>query len=403
MTLMIFDTKTQNRRDFVSRKESEVLMYICGPTVYGPSHLGHARSYIIFDVIRRYLEFQGFEVKVAMNLTDVEDSITRVARETNKSVKEVADANIDSFLRDMDSLGIKRADAYPRVTEHISEIIATIESLIERSYAYIANGDVFFRVSKTKSLGMLSHSDFRGMTVDTIAEPEKRENPLDFVLWRRAKEGHPSWSSPWGEGRPGWHIECFALSRKYLGEKLDIHCGGVDLKFPHHESEAMISEAFVEQDWCNYWLHNGFITIEQEKMSKSLGNFVQVRDLLDKYPGVVIRLCLLKEQYRNNVEYDRDCFKNTEEEMNRIGEAISIAKTARNKSSGGKVDTVVNSCRKRFFKAMDNDFDASEAVRVLMELTEAVHELGHFSSEEGESIIKTYEDFAKILGLHGLN
>lgn len=400
MPLMIQDTRTRSKREFVPRNPPEVSMYVCGPTVYGPAHLGHARSYVAFDVVRRYLDFKGFRVRLVQNFTDVDDAVTRAAKEQGVSTDELSSRNIRSFLNDMDALGVKRAAVYPRVGEHIKEIISTVQALIEKGYAYTLDGNVFFRVSKAKSLGKLSHRDVEAMIVDQMASPEGRENPLDFVLWRKSQAGHPAWPSPWGDGRPGWHVECFAMSSKYLGDHLDIHCGGTDLIFPHHESEAMVSEAFVGGDWCNFWLHNGFITIEQQKMSKSLGNFVMVADLLKEYPGEVVRFCMMKEQYRKNVEYDRDCFKRTQEEMERMKNAMERARTAGGKPGGSRVAAVVKSTRERFIKAMDNDFDTATAIDVLIQFTEAVQEIDEMSAEEGRAITATYGDICEVLGLN---
>lgn len=401
MSLMIYDTHTRSKREFQPRDPQQVSMYVCGPTVYGPAHLGHARSYVSFDVVRRYLEFKGFKVRLVQNFTDVDDAITRVASERGVSPTDLAAKNIQSFLMDMQQLGIKPGYAYPKVSDHIKEIIDTVQALVEKGYAYAIDGNVFFRVSKTKSLGTLSHRNTEAMIVDEMAPPEGRENPLDFALWRKSQAGHPSWPSPWGEGRPGWHVECFAMSTKYLGDHLDVHCGGTDLIFPHHESEAMISEAFVGEGWCGYWLHNGFITIEQQKMSKSLGNFVMVGDLLKDYPGEVVRFCMLKEQYRKNVEYDKECFRRTSEEMSKMKAALGRARSARGRSSGGKVAAVVESTRERFFKAMDNDFDTANAIEVLRQFTAAVQEIDEMSAEEGKAIAASYEDIGRVLGLFG--
>ncbi len=401
MALRIYDTKSRSKKEFIPRDPAQVNMYVCGPTVYGPAHLGHARSYIMFDVVRRYLEFKGHKVRYVQNITDIEDSITRAAKEKGVTPLELASKNAESFIKDMDGLGIKRSDVSPRVTEHIREIIETVQALIDRGYAYVSNGNVFFRTSKAKSLGCLSHRNLKEMLVDSIQTTEGREQPLDFALWRKSVGGHPCWPSPWGEGRPGWHVECFAMSTKHLGMHLDLHCGGVDLIYPHHENSAMISEAFVGDDWCNFWLHNGFITIEQEKMSKSLGNFVTVRSVLDEYSGDIIRLCLLKAHYRDNVEYDRECFARTRDELERIQEAMRIAKKAEGESNKVKVEVLLKSTRERFHKAMDDDFDTPKAVDVLMQFTEAVHEIDHLSSDEGKALLAMFEEAGRVLGLFG--
>ena len=400
MPLMVYDTKTRSKREFTPRASSGTMMYVCGPTVYAPAHLGHARSYVAFDVVRRYLDFLGHKVRLVQNITDIEDSIIRTADQHGVKPSDLAELYIRDFLDDMDRLNVRRAEAYPRVTEHIPDIVATVKGLIEKGYAYVADGSVFFRVGKAKSLGTLSHRDIKTMMVDAAQTTGGREHPLDFALWRKSEAGQPSWDSPWGAGRPGWHVECFAMSTKYLGPIIDMHCGGTDLIFPHHESELMISEAFVD-NWCSFWLHNAFITIEQEKMSKSLGNFVVLKELLESYDPEAVRLCLLKEHYRKNVEYDRDCFKRTEEELNRVQEAIEKARRADGQPSGGKADAVVKSTRTRFFKAMDDDFDTADAVHVMLQFVEAVHEMENLSKEEGAWIAATFDDIGKVLGLFG--
>ena len=400
MPLMVYDTKTRSKREFAPRNPSGVLMYVCGPTVYAPAHLGHARSYVAFDVVRRYLDFLGHKVRLVQNITDIEDSIIRTASQHGIKPSDLAEMYIRGFLADMDRLNVRRAEEYPRVTEHIPEIVETIKGLIEKGYAYAADGSVYFRVGMAKSLGTLSHRDIKTMMVDSAQATGGREKPLDFALWRKSEAGQPSWDSPWGAGRPGWHVECFVMSTKYLGPAIDIHCGGTDLIFPHHESELMISEAFVG-DWCGFWLHNAFITIQQEKMSKSLGNFVVLRELLDTYEPEAIRLCLLKEHYRKNVEYDRDCFKRTEEELKHVHEAIEKAKNVTGAASGGKAEAVVKSTRTRFFKAMDDDFDTADAVHVMMQFVEAVHEMDSISKEEGAQITALFDDIGKVLGLFG--
>ncbi|MEK6988460.1 MAG: cysteine--tRNA ligase, partial [Candidatus Thermoplasmatota archaeon] len=305
MALRLYNTRTRKKVPFVPQEDGRVKMYVCGPTTYDYSHLGHARSYVDFDTVRRYLEFLGYRVAFVQNFTDIEEVIIRRAAEVQKPPLEYAQFYIDAFLEDMRALNVRPATHYPKVSEHISEIIGVIQVLLGNGFAYAVDGDVYFRTRKTKqSFGLLSHHRIENMVVDPLPPGSKKEEPLDFALWKTSKEGEPSWSSPWGEGRPGWHVECNAMAFKYLGAPLDIHGGGVDLQFPHHESEAMICEGAWGREWAHTWMHNGFITLEREKMSKSLGNFVTIREILKDYPGEVVRLCLLKAHYREDVEYD---------------------------------------------------------------------------------------------------
>ncbi|MBU7023827.1 MAG: cysteine--tRNA ligase, partial [Theionarchaea archaeon] len=284
MSLTLYNTLTNQKEEFIPLEKNKVRMYVCGPTVYDTCHIGHARCYVAFDVIRRYLEYCGHEVTFVENFTDVDDKIIKKSHETGEDPFDIAERNIRDYFRDMDALNVKRADIYPRATQHIKDMIVFIERLLEKGYAYTAEGDVYFSVEKAADYGKLSGVNVDQMKAGArIAVDEKKRDPLDFTLWKKAKEGEPKWESPWGEGRPGWHIECSTMSLKHLGETLDIHGGGQDLIFPHHENEIAQSEAYSGKQFVRYWLHNGFVTIREEKMSKSLGNIVSVEDLLQEY------------------------------------------------------------------------------------------------------------------------
>src|SRR5205823_11912984 len=299
MALRLYNTRTRRKEPFVPLAPGVVKMYVCGPTTYDYSHLGHARSYIVFDTARRYLEFLGNHVVYVQNFTDIEEVIIRRAAEAGQPPLEYAQVYIDAFLEDMRALNVEPATHYPKVTQHIPDIVALVQQLIRTGWAYPVDGEVFFRTRKAKhAVGILSHRKFEDIVVDSGPKESRREDPLDFALWKRSKEGEPSWPSPWSEGRPGWHVECNAMAYKYLGAPLDIHGGGMDLKFPHHESEAMICEGAWGIDWARTWMHNGFLTLEREKMSKSLGNFVTIREVLRDHPGEVVRLCLFTSHYR---------------------------------------------------------------------------------------------------------
>ena len=400
MVLRLYNTRTRKKERFAPLTPGHVKMYVCGPTTYDYSHLGHARSYIDFDTARRYLEFLGHRVTYVQNFTDIEEVIIRRAKEAGKAPLAYAQYYIDSFLEDMRALNVKPPDHMPKVSEHIPEITALIARLVDRGYAYPVDGDVYFRTRKAKhSFGILSHQKFEDIVVESPAVTSPKEDPLDFALWKRSKGDEPSWPSPWGEGRPGWHVECNAMAYKYLGAPLDIHGGGVDLKFPHHESEAMICEGAWGIDWARTWMHNGFVTLEREKMSKSLGNFVTIREVLKQYPGEVVRLCLLKAQYREDVEYDAECFRRTQTEYDAMRAAIGKGKAARGNDTGGRVAALVSRTRKGFLAAMDDDLNTLDAVFRLQQFTEAVAELRDMSAAEGRSIVDLYREIGQVLGL----
>lgn len=400
MALRLYNTRTRKKEPFVSQEDGRVKMYVCGPTTYDYSHLGHARSYVDFDTVRRYLEFLGYRVAFVQNFTDIEEVIIRRAAEVQKPPLEYAQFFIDAFLEDMRALNVQPATHYPKVSEHISEIIGVIQVLLGNGFAYAVNGDVYFRTRKTKqSFGLLSHHRIENMVVDPLPPGSKKEEPLDFALWKTSKEGEPSWSSPWGEGRPGWHVECNAMAFKYLGAPLDIHGGGVDLQFPHHESEAMICEGAWGREWAHTWMHNGFITLEREKMSKSLGNFVTIREILKDYPGEVVRLCLLKAHYREDVEYDKECFRRTQEEYEAMRAAIAKAKTAGGAGTGGKVAVLLRETKGAFFAALDDDVNTPDSVYRVQQMTEALAEQTDLSAEEGRAVVDAYREFGRILGL----
>lgn len=400
MALRLYNTRTRKKEPFVPQEDGRVKMYVCGPTTYDYSHLGHARSYVDFDTVRRYLEFLGYRVAFVQNFTDIEEVIIRRAAEVQKPPLEYAQFFIDAFLEDMRALNVQPATHYPKVSEHISEIIGVIQVLLGNGFAYAVNGDVYFRTRKTKqSFGLLSHHRIENMVVDPLPPGSKKEEPLDFALWKTSKEGEPSWSSPWGEGRPGWHVECNAMAFKYLGAPLDIHGGGVDLQFPHHESEAMICEGAWGREWAHTWMHNGFITLEREKMSKSLGNFVTIREILKDYPGEVVRLCLLKAHYREDVEYDKECFRRTQEEYEAMRAAIAKAKTAGGAGTGGKVAVLLRETKGAFFAALDDDVNTPDSVYRVQQMTEALAEQTDLSAEEGRAVVDAYREFGRILGL----
>src|SRR5438067_5326039 len=400
MVLRLYNTRTRKKEPFAPLTPGHVKRYVCGPTTYDYSHLGHARSYIDSDTARRYLEFLGHRVTYVQNFTDIEEVIIRRAKEAGKAPLAYAQYYIDSFLEDMGALNVKPPDHMPKVSEHIPEITALIARLVDRGYAYPVDGDVYFRTRKAKhSFGILSHQKFEDIVVESPAVTSPKEDPLDFALWKRSKGDEPSWPSPWGDGRPGWHVECNAMAYKYLGAPLDIHGGGLDLMFPHHESEAMICEGAWGVDWSRTWMHNGFLTLEREKMSKSLGNFVTIREVLRDYPGEAVRLCLLKSHYRENVEYDEALLARAKGGWGAMRAAIASAKAAAGAGTDGTVAALLARTQSAFRDAMDDDLNTLDAVRSLQRMTEGLAAVGGVSPEEGRAIVNVYRECGRVLGL----
>ncbi|MEW6408605.1 MAG: cysteine--tRNA ligase [Nitrospirota bacterium] len=318
--IKIFNTLTGKKEEFKSVTPKKVKMYVCGVTVYDYCHLGHARGAVVFDVIRRYLIYKGYDVKYVRNFTDIDDKIINRAREEGVSAWDIARRFTEEYRRDMDALGVERADIEPKATEHIPEMIEIINGLIEKGFGYVVNGDVFFDVSRFENYGRLSKRNLDEMLAGARVEVnERKTDPLDFALWKSSKEDEPSWNSPWGkEGRPGWHIECSAMVLKHLGENIDIHAGGKDLIFPHHENEIAQSEAYTGRRFVNYWMHNGFVSINQEKMSKSLKNFFTIKEVLEIYDPETVRLFLLSTHYRSPIDYSDRNLKEAESTLDRF-------------------------------------------------------------------------------------
>jgi len=399
VTLLLSNTRSGAKEPFAPAGP-EVLLYVCGPTVYGEAHMGHARSYVTFDVLRRYLEYRGMRVRHVQNYTDVEDSITKRARESGEDPLAYATRRIEAFRRDMDRLRVRPAHAYPRVTEHLPEIIATVSRLLEGGWAYERNGSVYFRARRSRSLGSLSHQDVVAATAGTVEQGE-REDVLDFAVWKRAKPDEPSWDSPWGRGRPGWHVECFALGSKHLGPQLDLHGGGQDLIYPHHESEEMIAEAVTGRPWSRFWLHNGFLLLESAKMSKSLGNVAPLAPFLEEHGADVLRLCLVKEHYRDNVEHDPVCFRVSAEQVAGLRKAWEKVQLLGRGEATGKAEALARHSTQRFVAAMDDDLDTTDAVVAVIEFAEAVKELQDVSTDEARLLQDTFRGFLSVLGLFG--
>ncbi|WP_053364750.1 cysteine--tRNA ligase [Bacillus sp. FJAT-27245] len=409
MAIQIYNTLTRKKEEFVPLEEGKVKMYVCGPTVYNYIHIGNARPAIVFDTVRRYFEFRGYDVNYISNFTDVDDKLIRAAKELGEDVPAIAERFIDAYFEDVTALGCKRADAHPRVTESMDIIIEFISSLIDKGYAYESNGDVYFRTRKFDGYGKLSHQSIDELKVGArIERGEKKQDALDFALWKAAKEGEIYWESPWGKGRPGWHIECSAMAKKYLGDTIDIHAGGQDLAFPHHENEIAQSEALTGKTFARYWMHNGYINIDNEKMSKSLGNFVLVHDIIKKHDPQVLRFFMLSVHYRNPINYSEELLENTIAALERLKTSYQNLKHRKESSTGltednGQWITEVEALRERFIKEMDDDFNTANAVSVLFDLSKLANQYLLEKTTAVEVIDRFTKEFEELFDVLGLN
>lgn len=374
--MKLYNTLTRKKEEFVPLEPGKIKMYSCGPTVYNYFHVGNARPFIMFDVLRRYFEYRGMDVAFVQNFTDIDDKVIKKANEEGTTFDVIADRYIKEYFTDARGLGIKEATVHPKATENIDEIIDIVRSLADKGYAYEVNGDVLFRTHAYHDYGKLSHQPLDELEAGArIAVGDYKENPMDFTLWKAAKPGEPSWPSPWGEGRPGWHIECSAMARRYLGETIDIHSGGVDLCFPHHENEIAQSECANDKPFANYWLHNAFLNIDNQKMSKSLNNFFTVRDAAAAYGYDAIRFFMLSAHYRSPLNYSQESLEQAQAALARITASLGNlrflaqsgaegAMTADEQASAGGFDGF----RTRFCEAMDDDINTADAVSVIFEL-----------------------------------
>lgn len=402
-TMRVYNTLTGRKEELVPLAPGRIGIYACGVTVYDLCHIGHARSAIVFDVMRRYLKFRGFEVKYIRNFTDIDDKIINRSKQEGISWDEVAKKYTEEYYKDMDRLGVGRADVEPKATEHIPEIIGIVKGLVDKGYAYPVDGDVYFEVSKFHEYGKLSKRDVEDMLAGARVEvDERKKNPMDFALWKASKEGEPSWDSPWGPGRPGWHIECTAMSIKHLGESFDIHGGGADLIFPHHENELTQSEAYTGKPFVKYWIHNGFITIDREKMSKSLGNFFTIREILDKFDPEVVRFFLLSTHYRSPIEFSDEILREAEISIDRYYTTLMRIEdflrgallTSKPSTEESAMQEALASFMNKFKEAMDDDFNTALALGHVFEL---VREVNKFldtrpsGQEAKELVVKTRE------------
>lgn len=405
--MKILNTLTRRKEEFVPINEGKVGIYVCGPTVYDYIHIGNARPMIVFDTLRRYLEYKGYDVNYVSNFTDVDDKIIKRANEEGVDASVISERYIAEVKKDMAALNVREATTHPKATEEIPDMIEMVKTLIEKGYAYEVNGTVYFRTRKFKDYGKLSKKnidDLRSGNRDLLVSGvDEKEDPLDFVLWKPKKEGEPSWPSPWGDGRPGWHLECSVMSKKYIGDVIDIHAGGEDLVFPHHENEIAQSEAANGTEFARYWMHNGFLKINNEKMSKSLGNFFTVREIAEKYPLQVIRFFMLSAHYRSQLNFSADLVEASKNGLERILTAVDRLKSI--SGTEGEVDKAVademDAFVKKYEAAMDDDLNTADAISVIFELVKYanVNVTEESTKATVELVLNTVTKLCDILGI----
>jgi cysteinyl-tRNA synthetase len=376
MGIKIYNTLTRKKEEFVPITEGEVKMYVCGPTVYNFFHIGNARTFLVFDTVRRYFEYRGYKVRFIQNFTDIDDKMIKKANEEGVTVKDIADKYIKEYYTDADKLNLKRATVNPRATEHMDEIISFIKDLVDKGYAYEVDGDVYFETRKFKGYGKLSHQSIDDLEAGArIDIDERKKDPMDFALWKAQKLGEPAWESPWGMGRPGWHIECSTMASSLLGETIDIHGGGADLIFPHHENEIAQSEARSGKQFSRYWMHAAYLNIDNQKMSKSLNNFFTTREILEKYDADVVRLFMLSGHYRNPINFSLDLMEQAKSGIERMKNSLTNLKyivengedrelTAEEK----EISLRLNAYKDKFIEVMDDDFNTADGISVIFDL-----------------------------------
>lgn len=401
--MRIFNTLTREKDEFKPITEGEVKIYACGPTVYNYIHIGNARPLCVFDVLRRYFEWRGYKVSFVQNFTDIDDKLIKRANEEGSTVPEIAERYIKEFWTDADGLNVKHATVNPRATENIEQIQSIISALVEKGYAYQSGGDVYYRAKKFSGYGKLSHQPLEDLEAGArIDVTEIKEDPMDFCLWKGAKPGEPYWDSPWGKGRPGWHIECSAMACRYLGKTIDIHCGGLDLIFPHHENEIAQSEAANGCEFAHYWMHNGFINVDNHKMSKSLGNFFTVRDVAEKYGYEPIRYMMVSCQYRSPINYSYEVIeqaKNSLERLYNCRDNIDFA--LKNAKDGGEAPEFIEKRKQEFIAAMDDDLNTADALAAIFMLVRDINTL--IAEGAGKTALEACADmFDQLTGVLGL-
>jgi len=407
--MKLYNTLTRTKEEFIPLEEGKVKMYVCGPTVYNYIHIGNARPFIMFDTLRRYLQYKGYDVTFVQNFTDVDDKIIKRGHEEGISPEDVANKYIDEYFVDADGLGIKRADVHPRVTDNIEQIIEFVKDLEDKGYAYEVNGDVYFDTKKFEGYGKLSKQNQDELEAGARIEVNsQKRHPMDFVLWKSKKEGEPGWNSPWGEGRPGWHIECSVMSSRYLGETIDIHAGGQDLAFPHHENEIAQSEARSGKTFSNYWVHNGYININNEKMSKSKGNFFTVRDISKQYDLEIVRFFMLSAHYRNPVNFSDEMLNQAKAGLERLYNAkekleftISNLSESSMKDCEKELVNELESYKTKFINAMEDDLNTADAVSAIFELSKFINTNVNeeSSSEFAKMCLDKFNELTEVLNI----
>ncbi|ALC87301.1 cysteinyl-tRNA synthetase [Bacillus sp. FJAT-22090] len=408
MAIQIFNTLKREKEPFVPMEEGKVKMYVCGPTVYNYIHIGNARPVIVYDTVRKYLQYRGYEVTYVSNFTDVDDKIIKAANELGEEVSELTERFIEAYFADVEALGCNRADSHPRVTDHMTEIIDFIKVLEEKGYAYESQGDVYYRTRKFEGYGKLSHQSVDDLKVGARIEAgEKKEDALDFALWKAAKPGEIFWESPWGQGRPGWHIECSVMAREVLGDTIDIHAGGQDLTFPHHENEIAQSEARTGKTFARYWMHNGYINIDNEKMSKSLGNFVLVNDIRQNIDPQVLRLFMLSVHYRHPINYSGDLVEQAEAGLERIRTSYAnvLHRLDATADLGDHHDIwmhKIGEVKEQFITAMDDDFNTANGIAAVFELSKLANTY-LLEKQTSENVLKQFltifDELTTVLGI----
>lgn len=404
--MKIYNTMTKQKEEFKPLEDGKVKMYVCGPTVYNFFHIGNGRTFIVFDTVRRYLEYRGYEVKFVQNFTDIDDKMIKRANEEHISVKEVGDKYISEYYKDADGLNIERATVNPRATEYIQDIIEFVSELIDKGYAYESAGDVYFSTKKFKGYGKLSGQNLEELQVgasNRVDLDEKKQDPMDFAIWKAQKPGEPAWESPWGMGRPGWHIECSCMAKKLLGESIDIHAGGMDLAFPHHENEIAQSEALTGKPFANYWMHSAYINVNNQKMSKSLNNFATARDVLKEYSADVIRFYMLSAHYRIQINFSKELLDSAKASVDRLYNAINNLENLLDEVKNDKMTEAeekyydsLDEYRQKYIQKMDDDFNTADAITVLFELTKSANT--NINIDSSKELIQKVLDFIRELG-----
>lgn len=401
--MKIYNTLTRTKEELVPIDKNEIKIYACGPTVYNFIHIGNARPLCVFDVLRRYLEWRGYTVRFVQNFTDIDDKLIKKANEEGTSVPEVAERYIKEFWTDAKGLGVRPATVHPRATENIDAIISLIGTLVEKGYAYPSGGDVYFRAGKFKGYGKLSHQPLEDLEAGArIDVSEIKEDPMDFCLWKGAKEGEPYWESPWGKGRPGWHIECSAMAGRYLGKTIDIHCGGQDLIFPHHENEIAQSEAANGCEFSHYWMHNGYINVDNRKMSKSLGNFFTVREVAEKFGYEPIRFIMISAQYRSPINYSVDIIEQAKNSLDRLYSCRDGLQFAmQHAEEGGSAPQFIEQRKAEFIAAMDDDLNTADALGAVYMLVKDINIAVAAGAKKASlsAMLAALEELCGVLGL----